>query len=63
MGRGNEPAGICEYPLRAGYSEFKYVGDGTGGGFLDYEIGKKYRYILSIRVQEKVDDKMCLHFR
>lgn len=62
MGRGNEPPHICECPLRAGYSEFKGVGDGAGGGSLDYEIGKKYRYILRIRVQEKVDDKMCLHF-
>ena len=23
-------------------------------------MGKKYRYILSVRVQEEVDDKMCL---
>lgn len=35
---------------------------GGGAQLLDYEIGKKYRYILSIEVQEKVDHKMCLHF-
>lgn len=43
MGRGNEPPGVSQYPLKAGYSEFKGVGNGAGGGLLDYEIGKKCR--------------------
>lgn len=41
---------------------FKGLGGGGGTQLLDYEVGKKYRYILSIRVQEKVDGKMYLHF-
>lgn len=44
------------------YFGFKGLGGGGGTQLLDYEVGKKYRYILSIRVQEKVDGKMCLHF-
>lgn len=26
------------------------------------EVGKKYRHILSVRAQEKVDDNIRLHF-
>lgn len=36
------------------------VGVGVVGCWI--EVGKTYRNVLSIRAQEKVDDKICLRF-